>query len=48
MDQTDHVANTETWIMALAEIFQNAPFDAQPSLIDSANEFAYSIENQQQ
>jgi hypothetical protein len=48
MDQTDHVANTEKWIMALSEFSGNALINAQLSLIDSANEFAYLIENQQQ
>jgi hypothetical protein len=48
MDQTDHVANTENLGRRAVQIFRGASFDAQPSLIDSVNEFAYLIKNHQQ
>jgi hypothetical protein len=48
MDQTGAVANTETWVGERLKFFRTRHVDARRSLIDSANEFAYLIQNQQQ
>ena len=48
MDQTDGVTNTETTTNHEVDIANDENHDAHHSLIDSANEFAFSIENQQQ
>ena len=44
MDQTDDVANTETWPEDPTRIAAHTRFNAHHSLIDSANEFAFSID----
>ncbi|WP_143325705.1 hypothetical protein [Paraburkholderia ribeironis] len=46
MDQSGHLANTEIGGSHQSAPFVGAAFDAQQSLIDSANEFAFSIDFQ--
>jgi hypothetical protein len=48
MDQTDDVANTENLVAAPARCRLIERLDVQCSLIDSANEFAFSIDFRQQ